>query len=349
MAVNWETILTLIVTSAILSITIILVAREFTRVKKDIVHEEELSRTNEGALQKNITSATTTLNQRLVTQSNNIISAMNAADNRLDTKINVVHSGLSNVMEEAIQSFGFLADFTHSNIMQMYDDINTHEGRVRPYLGSNSEDGSQYLKTNEMRFQNNESDGYLMRSREFGTLTYDPLTGVSVSNNYPSRTSDLTVPIANVSTLNVAGSLNFANNNSSYMLGVDADSVFLKLDGNKNFAIRDDGEINKFRVNRDNVHIDTDLNLNNATNSYLFSLDGRDLFLKPDAADAAFEVRDVTNTTRFRVKNDDVEITGRTNSTEAIVSDTELCIKDKCLSEAEVVRLKQLAVPPPAP
>lgn len=331
----WESIIIMVVTLAIIALTIILVVQEFKKVNKDIVYEEKLSRSNESLITKSLQSTASNLSKQMTT-----------ADKDLQANIAIGTAGIYQAMSSSNQIFDNklrkVAEETASLSVGVYSEMDDMDrafslinDRMGQYMGSRSNltENTRFLSANEFIISNAQT-----QSR----INNDPLNGVTVSNNNPMKKYDLSVPnLAVGTTLNVAGTLSFASNNSSYMLGVDGTSMYLKLDDSKDFIIRDNKDTNKLSVGRDNVTIDgAAFNINNTTQSYMFNLDGRDLFLKPSTTDGAFIVRDANNNSRLQVKNDNVTINAKTQASGDIVTSTQLCINQTCVNEADLTRMK---------
>lgn len=337
----WDSIIMLVVTLAIISVTIILVVKEFNKVNKTIVYEEQLSRLNESTITKslkttasNLSTADKELHAALAKSTATVYAEMSSADQAFDKKLNMV-------AEETGSAFLMFADDVQQDMRRVDQEYSAMSDNLGRYIGSNQTDNTRYLNAHELILPSGGSGGSLLQGTQ-ARIYNDPLNGLTFSNNNPTKKYDLNVPTLAVgTTLNVAGTLNFASNNSSYMLGVDGTSMYLKLDGTKDFTIRDNNDLNKLSVNHSNVTIDgASFNINNPSQSYMFNLEGRDLFLKPSVTNGAFIVRDANNTSRLQVKNEDVTITGTTRTSGDIVTSTKLCINSTCLNEADIAKLK---------
>jgi hypothetical protein len=193
------------------------------REKQMLIEEETTSRINDENLVKSDKDMTARMN------------SMDAAANSFIAKTKTSITGID--------------DFAHS-VGSELGAMKVTDEKANAQISSMQNDMSKFF------IQNSDLTNYVsatelhVGSSNNGIISTTDLNGMSLSNSNALSKYDLTTNRANVGTnLNLAGTLNFAGNSSSYMLGVDGTSMFLKLsDANDNFIIKDSASNNIFDV-----------------------------------------------------------------------------------------------------
>lgn len=197
---------------AVLGVTIWLVVREFRRIHNHIdVTEESLQivddslRSGLSNLNKNV-QTNYLLRGDFATASNNMLGYMHSVDRK--------HTAST-------------TSLTASNVDM--------DSRWNKFFSSGNSNVSVFTADNVVAASNLNSKGNIVSSAMFigddlkTTINRDD-GAVTMSNLSTTGKYDLKVPRMQVGqSLNVAGKLNFATTNSSYMLGVDGTSMYLKM------------------------------------------------------------------------------------------------------------------------
>lgn len=369
--------LAFVIILAVITVTIILVVRELNKIEKQLSIEEQLSRLNETTMGSNMDNVVSVMSRRIMSESSalkNIMSSSNAdVVSRIQALDGTTNTSLSNLSKE------LLLKAPMSSVTQEVTALNTglqdFQSKVSAFQAvsaSNLADvhtNIEMLKGNDLSFSSNlrqlehpnSISVFNTDSSNYGKLTFDSLSGISFSNNNPMSKYDLNAPRATVSTsLNVAGTLNFASQNSSYMLGVDANDKALYVQmpkPNHKFKITDDKAQSRFAVSSKGVAVASNLFVANPTtnNAYSFEMRGQDMNVKPVSTTGAFYVRDGNNNERLSVLGDGVKLQGQTTATGSLnvsgttksagglVSNTTLCINNVCVDEAELTTVQTMA------
>lgn len=358
-----DTVLVLFLVLAIIATTIILVVKEFKKVKDRLKYEESLSRVNETVLGSNLTLA-----------SRNLLGVINRESTNLQTRMALSNSTLNNLINTNQKLVTDELGTYRNNVLALQDSV------VKNQKGVMDEMGSLGTKVTGLEAQDTLLASHIstlnttMSNMTYGlnmydpssnfksTVTNDPLLGLTLSNNNPNGKADANFNRAHVGTsLNIAGTLNFANNNSSYMLGIDGTSLYLKMADSNKFVVRDNTDIDRLSVAQNSVRVGTDLELTNgAQTNFTFNVTGNDLNIRPSITannNAGIHIRDNQNVSRLMIRDSNINFEGSTVTygplsvsgtlnSQHVVSDTDLCIKQTCLTESDLTALKALTQTP---
>lgn len=323
-------IIALIIVLAIVLITVILVITEFSKVKKDISKEDSLSRANESVLGKNIITSQSNVSRALSSTTTNLLNKIQEGDNtvrqtlqeadqdllgRLQAADNDIYQTIDTktqqVYAEAVEYSDLQMAPLTNDLMTIFTDIGKSLSGLSSYfVQTDSNNDGHYFIGNGM-FVTSPTDSNLR-----GTLSYTPQAGIAASN--PNGPTDFTAPTAAFNTVTLAGNLSFANQNSSYMLGVDGTQMFLDMGGAGEMAIRSGTESN-ITINRLGVRVNTPLE---AGGLKLYDTNGTSTMEGPKIM--------------MRSADGDVGIDGRVRAT------NDLCINQTCVTEADLLRLKNM-------
>lgn len=222
----------------VIGVTIWLVIREFKRVHNHIDVTEETYAglgTSFSNLRSNVQS-NYLLRGDFATASNNILAYASSIDKRLGAQSNVL--GQVSASNKSVAD-GWNTYFTTSNNQPLFkaENIMATNGILAKGIVSEA-----MLLGNEKTFHERPIPPY---------ITYDEDYSVTMSNL--GGKYDLNVPRTNIGqSLNIAGKLNFATANSSYMLGVDGASMYLKMADEQaaKFQLRDPSNTSILTIDR---------------------------------------------------------------------------------------------------
>lgn len=358
-----EIILVLVLILGILTATIIIVAREFKLIKDRLKGEEQVSRLNEQVMGSNLSVTSKNIMGHLTTEANALRSTMNTADTSIKTDMAQNQAVLSediSQLETIDKQFATQLDQLKNNDSQFQTSLNELRQEDTMFLnkivGLESEDAamagtiaSLSNDVNQLNFPTtlNVYSGDMQTS---SMITSDPLNGLTIKNQSTNGGYDISADRGNFGTsLNLAGTLNFASNNSSYLLGVDATSMYLKMDNpNKQFQVRDSFNVRRLTVGQNAVQIGTDLNIATNKAKYTFEITDDDLNIVPrQPADGGIIMRDTKNVARLSVRDSNIQLQGNMNvngpaRSTRVISQNDVCVKSECLGEKDVATLKKM-------
>jgi len=330
-----SSILVLVILLAIIITTGILIVREITKVKSNLVVEQELSRLNEDVLSTNMDITNSSMKKRMETSSNNAwreLKKLSGKDVTIEEQINEVsayaHSLPGMFTEQIAASNQQLGEQIFGGLTSMFSIVaKVMEAGAKKVVEQGPNDTLLFKANGYKMFPPGESSGDV-----YGSLTFDPVKGISMSNTTGQASVDVTAGIISVGkSLNVAGSLNFANNNSSYMLGVDGTSMYLNTPELKIRDVVPSGlatTITSKGITTNNFSL---------SNSGDFGVDGQNIYIKPSQPNGGFVVKDSANNVRLTVQGSNISVTGDVRSAGSI------CIDNACIAAKDLQNLQILS------
>lgn len=334
---------------AIITTSIVMVIRQFNIVKRDLNVEQELSRINETVLSSNIDITNNTLRKRIVADSNNEWA-------QLRTINTDVASLAKSQQESALKIAGLTGNVQvlSESYPKLESELGTLETTFQESMSNLALEVNSFLShdTNGKRISTNEHRVLDSTNSTYGSMMYNSKNGLVLSNMNPIGLADISTDRASIGkSLNLAGTLSFANNNSSYMLGVDGTSMYLNMNSN-NFVVRNAANTKQLDVGQSGVTVGNFALANplSDTQRYVFGIEGTEMYMKPDAAlpSGTINIRDSMGTNRLSVHNSNITITGDALATNNITSQGNLCVDNVCLTRADMTKLQAFARAPAA-
>jgi hypothetical protein len=226
-----ESLIVFILVTVILIVASIFIVLEFKRIRS----KQDTSVQNDANLDTNIKTTAVRLNNLHLAADSNLQSRINQTQSSLQAGINQTQTSLDSttqMLDKKIMATNTViaeaADLAITAGLACGKYVVDLDRTVRRVVGPEDD-----LNVTQIKFKNLEKQGVFGEAVEIvsqsnASIIYDKNDGVRVTGN--SKQSDLWAPRATVGqTLNVAGTLNFANTNGAYTLGVDASSLYLNI------------------------------------------------------------------------------------------------------------------------
>lgn len=251
-----ESLIIFAVIIVVLVISSVFIILEFKKIRS----KQDTSNVNDVNLDANMKTTAVRLNNLRMAADSNLQSSINQTSSSLQSRLNQTQSTLQtgiNQTQTSLDNSTKMLDnkinATNTVIAEAADLALTAGIAFGKYVVDldrtlhrvvGSEDD---LNVTKIKFKNLEKPGLFDDAAEIvgqsnASMIYDTNDGIKVTGN--SKKSDLWAPRATVGqTLNVAGTLNFANTNGAYTLGVDTTSLYLNIPANKSLSVKGDVQI----------------------------------------------------------------------------------------------------------